>query len=289
MKPMLSATLKDPSSIGYPVLISPKLDGIRCIINERGVPVTRTLKLIPNFAIREELSRLKLPQLDGELIVGSPKHPDCYRTTNSGVMSFDGEPDWCFYVFDIVGGGSFENRLDRAREAVAAAAHPRIKLVAHKKAKNPNDVLTYEAKMLLAGFEGIMGRSLTGPYKYGRATMREGSLWKLKRFHDGEARILGFDEQMHNANEAKINALGRKERSSHKENKHGKGTLGALKVEDITSGVTFDVGTGFTDEERQRIWDNRKTWEGKIIKYKSLPIGVKEKPRHPVYLGPRED
>ena len=289
MKPMLSATLKDPSSIGYPVLMSPKLDGIRCIINERGVPVTRTLKLIPNEAIRAELTRLKLPQLDGELIVGSPKHPDCYRTTNSGVMSFDGEPDWCFWVFDIVDTAPFQRRLQKVHEVIQKLGHKRVRMVVHKTAKNPNEVLDYEGKMLLAGFEGIMGRAPLGPYKFGRATMREGSLWKLKRFHDGEARVLGFDEQMHNANEAKVNALGRTERSSHKENKHGKGTLGALKVEDIATGVTFDVGTGFTDEERQHIWDNRHDWEGKIIKYKSLPIGVKEKPRHPVYLGERTE
>lgn len=289
MKPMLSATLKDPASIGYPALLSPKLDGIRCIINERGMPVTRTLKLIPNEAIRAELTRLKLPQLDGELIVGSPKHPDCYRTTNSGVMSFDGEPDWCFYVFDVMCGGSFESRLAKAKEIVQKLGHKRVKFVGHKTARNPNDVLTYEAAMLLEGYEGIMGRAPHGSYKFGRATMREGSLWKLKRFHDGEAVIKGFDEQMRNDNEAKVNALGRKERSSHKENKHGKGTLGALKVEDVTSGVAFDVGTGFTDEDRQHIWDNRAAWLGRTIKYKSLPIGVKEKPRHPVYLGPRDE
>lgn len=289
MKPLLSATLKDPASISYPVLMSPKLDGIRCIINERGFPVTRTLKLIPNCEIRTVLTQLNLPQLDGELIVGSPKHPDCYRTTNSGVMSFDGEPDWCFYVFDIVGGGSFESRLAKVKEIVDKLGHKRVQRVGHKIAKNPNDVLTYEGKMLLAGFEGIMGRSPHGVYKQGRSTLREGILWKLKRFHDGEAKIVGFDEQMRNDNEAKVNALGRKERSSHKENKHGKGTLGALKVEDVASGVAFDVGTGFSDEERQHIWDNRGAWLGRTIKYKSLPIGVKEKPRHPVYLGPRDE
>lgn len=289
MKPMLSATLKDPASIGYPVLISPKLDGIRCLINERGVPVTRTLKLIPNVTIREALKDLKLPQLDGEIIVGDPKAPDCYRQTNSGVMSFDGTPDWTFWVFDIVAGGSFATRLAAVKALVEGLGCKRVRMVPHKLAKNPNDVLTYEEKHLLAGYEGIMGRSTHGSYKFGRATMKEGSLWKLKRFADGEAVIVGFDEQMHNANEATINALGRKERSSHKENKHGKATLGALKVQDTLTGVAFDVGTGFTDEERLDIWRSQEAWLGRTIKYKSLLIGVKEKPRHPVYLGPRDD
>lgn len=289
MKPMLSATLKDPASIGYPVLISPKLDGIRCLITDRGVPVTRTLKLIPNGAIRKALMDLKLPELDGEIIVGDPKATDCYRTTNSGVMSFDGEPDWTFWVFDMVSGGPFEYRLAKAKAFVEALGCKRVRMVPHKLAKNPNDVLAYEEKHLLAGHEGIMGRKPSGTYKYGRATMKEASLWKLKRFADGEAKIIGFDEQMHNANEATINALGRKERSSHKENKHGKSTLGALKVQDLATDITFDVGTGFSDDERREIWDAQEAWLGRIIRYKSLLIGVKEKPRHPVYLGPRDD
>lgn len=289
MKPLLSATLKDPASISYPALISPKLDGIRCLINDRGVPVTRTLKLIPNEAIRKELIRLKLPQLDGEIIVGDPKAGDCYRQTSSGVMSFDGEPDWTFWVFDIVGAGPFERRLAKAKQIVKALGHKRVRIVPHKLAKNPNDVLYYEEKHLLVGYEGIMGRSPLGQYKFGRATLREGILWKLKRFSDSEATITGFVEQMHNANEAKVNALGRTERSSHKENKHGKGTLGTLEATDVVTGVAFEIGTGFTDQERHEIWNAREAWLGRIVKYKFLPVGVKDKPRHPVYLGPRDD
>src|SRR5690606_29022945 len=123
----------------------------------------------------------------------------------------------------------------------------------------------------------------------GRATLREGWLWKLKRFEDSEAVILDFEERMHNANVAKTNALGYKERSSHKENLVPMGTLGALKVRDVKTGVEFDIGTGFSDLERQRMWDIRDRWLGRVVKYKFLPVGVKDKPRHPVYLGPRTD
>jgi DNA ligase-1 len=101
--------------------------------------------------------------------------------------------------------------------------------------------------------------------------------------------VLGFEEQMRNDNEAKKDALGRTERSSHKENRHGKGTLGALKVRDLATGVRFDIGTGFTDAERQAIWDNQDEWFGAEVKYKSQPVGVKDKPRFPVFLGRRVD
>jgi len=134
-----------------------------------------------------------------------------------------------------------------------------------------------------------MGRSPMGAYKYGRATLREGSLWKLKRFTDGEYRVVGIEEQMHNANEKTRDELGRAKRSSHKENKRGKNTMGALNGVDTQTGVEFDVGTGFTDVERQDIWDNWPRDKGTLRKYKSLAVGVKDKPRHPVDLGTRLD
>lgn len=288
MKPMLSAKLDDPSQLRYPVLVSPKLDGIRCLIIGR-VPVSRKLKHIPNRAIFETLRDLNLPELDGELVVGKPNADDVYRTTNSGVMSRDGEPDWTFWVFDLYTDGGFEERLRAAKAIVQKLGHKRIRMVPHVRVDTPEKLLEYEKNHLLAGYEGVMGRSLHGTYKQGRSTMREGFLWKLKRFEDSEAEIIGFDEQMHNANEQTRDELGRAKRSSHKAGMIGKDTLGALKVRDVNSGVEFDIGTGFSDAERDDFWQNSATYLGAVVKYKFLPVGVKEKPRHPVYLGLRGD
>ncbi len=43
MKPMLSHTIEDTSKIKFPVLVSQKLDGIRCLIIN-GVAVSRNSK-----------------------------------------------------------------------------------------------------------------------------------------------------------------------------------------------------------------------------------------------------
>lgn len=288
MKPMLSAALDDPATVRYPVLCSPKLDGIRCLMNGRS-PLTRNGKHVPNKHIREYLYRLNLPPFDGELIVGDPKAPDCYRNTNSGVMSHEGEPDWTFWVFDLITDGPFEYRLAEAKKLVRKIGDKRVRIVPHVSIDGPEALLEYEKNHLIAGYEGVMGRSIGGTYKQGRSTLREGSLWKLKRFTDGEARVVGFDEQMQNTNEAKRGLFGKLERSSHKEGKVPKGTLGALKVVDTQTGTDFDIGTGFTDAERAEIWANRDAWLGRVVKYKSLAVGVKERPRHPVYLGERKD
>lgn len=290
MKPMLSATLEDIQAVKYPVVVSPKLDGIRCLIIG-GNAYSRNMKPIPNAFVQRTIGWPTMNGLDGELIVGDPKAPDCYRVTNSGVMSHAGEPKFIFYVFDDFSDPrrSFTTRFEDAKRKVSNFGGKFVRMVPHVQKSNPEELHEYEAQHIIAGYEGVMGRSLDGFYKHGRATMREGSLWKLKRFTDGDYRVIGMQEQMHNANEAKIDALGRTERSSHKENLSGKGTMGAFTAMDTQTGVEFNIGTGFTDDERQDIWDNWPRDLNTLRKYKSLAVGVKDKPRHPVDLGPRTD
>jgi ATP-dependent DNA ligase len=136
------------------------------------------------------------------------------------------------------------------------------------------------------GFEGIMLRSPNGLYKHGRSPMREQGLMKVKRFHDAEAFVVGVVEKEINLNPATTNALGLTQRSSSKANKKAAGTLGALVCE-LRSGakpVRFEVGTGFDEATRARIWAARSDWIGSRIKFKyqSLPAdGRAEVPRFP--------
>lgn len=150
-------------------------------------------------------------------------------------------------------------------------------------------LLEMEQFWLNEGYEGVMGRSMDGTYKYGRSTMKEGILWKLKRFADHEYEVVGFEERMHNANEATINELGYTERSSHKAGMVPMGTLGALILKH--SAGDFRCGTGFTDEQRAHIWANRDALMGRMAKIKHFEIGVKDLPRFPVFLDfrPLED
>ena len=107
---------------------------------------------------------------------------------------------------------------------------------------------------------------------------------KVKRFEDSEAEILRIEEEMHNANEAQRDNLGRTKRSTAKEGKVGKGTMGALVVRDLKTGVEFNIGSGFTASDRQDEWK-----PGEIVKYRYFPVGIKTKPRHPVYIGRRSN
>ena len=286
MKPMLSATVENLETLIFPLIASPKLDGIRCL-KYKGQLISRNLKLIPNAHTQKVLEFL--PEgVDGELIVGKPNDEHVFRTTTSGIMSRDGTPDVVFYAFDIIQDTHFQFRFNSLKSRVTEHNTPRFKLVQHQTIRSIEDLLEYETEILERGYEGVMLRSPLGLYKFGRSTLREAGLIKLKRFMDSEAIIIGFEEQMHNANEATKDELGRTKRSSHKANMHGKDTLGALNVRDLKTGVEFDIGTGFDDALRASLWKERLDLSGEIVKYKYFPTGSKDKPRFPVFLGFRD-
>ena len=278
-KPMLADAV-DLSILRYPVVVSPKLDGVRATFIG-GVLRTRSLKPLANRAI--QLIRSNYP-LDGELIVGSPTSKSVFRDTMKIVSAHDAPiNDLMYHVFDIVYEGSFRSRLHAAHASIVGSNF--MVPVPHVLVENEKELLQYEEVALNAGYEGVMIRDPMGKYKFGRSTTREGALLKMKRKLQSEARVIGFEEQMHNANELKQDALGYAERSSHQANMIPMGMLGALIVKDLKSGVEFNVGTGFTADERVGIWKQRDTLIWKTITYEYLPIGVKDKPRHPVFLG----
>lgn len=288
-KPTLAVNA-DFTKIQYPVYASPKLDGIRCSIVD-GKALSRTLKQIPNKHIFNQLSVNWLNGLDGELIIGSPTSKTCYTESVSGVMRHEGEPAYTYYVFDHHEvSGSFARRF---QELLASAGqwskHPQICLLEQNLLHNEAEMLAYEAAKVEEGYEGIILRSPEAPYKYGRSTVKEGYLLKVKRFEDSEAEIIGFEEEMYNGNEAEVNELGRTKRSSAQAGKIGKNTLGAFHVRDVVSGIEFSIGTGLTAADRQHFWDNRNDYSGKIVKYKFFAVGVKIAPRHPVFLGMRDE
>lgn len=286
-KPMLASEAPDIRE--FPLYASPKLDGVRCLVIG-GQAVSRSLKAIPNKYIQEWVGKCLPDGLDGELIVGDPCAPDVYRLTSSGVMSRDGVPDFHFYVFDHTAPNvHYRNRLQSLQGYFfGGPAADRLHLLEQRLIINEAELLEYEREVLSLGFEGLILRAPGGLYKYGRSTAREGYLLKLKRFADGEARVVGFDELMHNGNPAQLDELGHTKRSSHHENLVPMNTLGALHVVDVVTGVAFKIGTGYSAYHRKQIWDRRAHIVGEVVKYKHFEIGVKDAPRFPVWLGFRD-
>lgn len=291
-KPLLAYTVKDMEKLEYPLLASPKLDGIRCLIRD-DQPVSRSLKPIPNHYIQDELAFY--PPFDGELLVGDPLDPAAFNKSTSGIMSHGGNPDFTFWVFDWIEPETvhlpFEDRLKAAKDMLRAHGEKyyRAEIVPHTKVENAEELAELEAHYVALGYEGVMVRTPWGSYKYGRSTERQGLLGKVKRFADTEGTIVGFEELMHNENEAEINELGYQERSHAQAGQVPGNTLGSLEVSHPDWEETFGIGTGFTADERLTLWQNRDNLIGQKVKFKHQPSGAKDKPRFPVYLGLRKD
>lgn len=284
MKPMLAVEAKD---FKYPIYASPKLDGIRAVIDDAMV-LSRSLKPIPNAFVQDTLGHAALSGLDGELTVGPANHKNVMQATTSGVMSRDGEPDFTFWLFDFwtnvtMPYGERLQIMQRAQRDGVFDGQTRVQLLEQVLVHNDEELRAYERSILEQGFEGVMLRSPAGVYKYGRSTAREGYLLKLKRFVDAEAVVIGFEEKMHNANEATVDELGHTKRSSHQANLVPMDTLGALVVKDVKTGVSFSIGTGFDDALRKEIWTRRQHYIDQLVTYKHFEVGAVDKPRFPVF------
>lgn len=282
----------------FPYMLTPKIDGYRCVVRN-GVALTSSLKPFPNKYLQKVLGVPECEGFDGELVIGNPTDSSVFR--NSGALrKIEGEPDFGFFVFDDFSNPHLDAhaRFEKMQRRIKALPHGstasmRVIAVPVKLVQDEAQLEAAESKLVAEGYEGVMLRQPNGPYKYGRSTVKENLLLKVKTFLDGEAVIIGFEEQMLNTNEKVTDANGRSKRSSAKAGKVGKGTLGNLLVRGINGkfkDVEFEVGTGegLTHALRQHIWNTRERFMGKVITYKSQDVGGYDKPRIPVYKGFRD-
>lgn len=291
-RPMLAVNAPDVQDIQYPVYVSPKFDGMRIIIRN-GQPVQRSLDPVRNHFVRRALSNALLEGLDGEVILGNPTAPHVFRDTSAAMRREDGEPYVTFWVFDQLPNAQlieFQHRIGGAKFLVdnynqAPNPHVEVKLIPQILVRTPDELSHWESVWVSEGYEGLMVRDPQGPYKYGRSTINEGWLLKVKRFLDAEATIVGTVELMRNHNPKETNRLGLSERSSHAENLVPGGVLGTLVVKTNDFASTFEIGTGFTAAERAELWARRESLIGQIVTFKYQQIGSMDKPRLPVFKG----
>lgn len=314
-KPLLAADAKI-ENVRFPVLASPKIDGIRCLIRDRSA-VTRSLKLIPNRSTRNLLQQHAFEGFDGELVIDQDfeqvRSSDAtFLLTQSAVMTQAGSPRIIFYVFDDCRESfrwkGYKDRYTFLEEIFEASTTPvpinplyrfsyessngflKIRLLRQTPIWDRQSLENFYSECLENGFEGVMLRSLEGVYKHGRSTEKEGILLKQKPFDDAEATIIGFVEKQHNTNPAQTNLKGETERSTRASGMVGADTLGCLRVRGlggVFDGKEFEIGTGLglTHPFRKQIWDNQKNYLGKVVKFKYQSYGGKDLPRLPVFIG----
>lgn len=311
--PLLAATILDVTKLSYPLMATPKFDGIRVLTlppvdkTYSCRAVTRKWKPIPNDHVRRWMELNLCPGLDGEAMV-----PGEFHDVSSGIMKKEGKPDFTLNFFDLVGDNLDEPYYQRAIHLsnFYSGFDLHVGVVTPKRIDSLAQLENYEEHCLTVGFEGVMLRRQLSPYKCGRSTLREAFLLKLKRVDQSEAYVIASFEEEANNNPLERDAFGNAKRSTHKANKAGKGRLGGFickpeekgpldlddvewvhkNVRNLKAAVQkhpyfFSVGSGFNDLQRKEWWPNQ--FSGNRLTYAHQLLGAKKggKPRFPRFKG----
>lgn len=293
IRPMKGATVDAETRpmLRFPYLLSPKLDGIRAVV-EDGTSYSNSGKELPSKHV-QRLSVFLPDGLDGEWVYGNPADEGCLELTKSAVMSINwpaelDKNELRFYVFDVVRDQPFEVRW--ALYSVLTLPDWCVKLP-QMWCRNEQELDAMYDECIGYGYEGIILKNPKGKYKHGRATEKQNLQWKMKPFgkENFEATIVGWYPLMEATVQSHSNALGLAERSYSKEDKIAVELLGGWHVRDNKTGVEFSIGggRGLTLEKRAEFYKLGDDMIGDVIQYTCMQYGEVDKPRHPQYRAYR--
>jgi len=252
-----------------PYIVQPKFDGVRC----RAVPLMtgprgneylllsseeNVVYSVPH--ISEALAKLQLrAELDGELYCHGMAFNDILSITSRTINLHRNFKDIRLHVFDIINDQPQMRRL-LLLEALKGF-HPYIVVSSFWLCESLDEVMRVYDEVIELGYEGIIVRHNMAPYKRKRSTL----MMKLKPKKEDIYKIIGYREEV----------------SVHEV---PKGRLGALICVG-TDGTEFKVGSGFSDEDREKLWNEREILVGKYarIAYQHITSGGKV-PRFPIIV-----
>jgi DNA ligase-1 len=260
-----------------------------------GEMYSRALKQFPNIQLKKrfrylaDLSKEKNIILDGELLAKSLTFNEL-----SGLIRQLDKPlpeDLFFYCFDAVHQEDFLMSF-RTRSTFLETLNINFKyfkIVTQWAVNNVPEIYSLYENALAWGCDGLILRSLNGKYKFGRGTIKEGLIYKMKPFQTFDAKITDVIQatEVREGAEKKINELGRSVTSKKLADRVLIEKASAFTV--TYKGKELKVVIAMTDEEKEEVWKNRDKYIGRFIEYKGMLVGAKDLPRHPVFLRFRDD
>lgn len=258
------------------VFASPKFDGYRClaVINNGNVTLySRSGTEFTNFPSIVESLEKSFPSsslvLDGEIM-----SDDFQAMQKSAFANKRGTTvgDVKFFVFGYVPYNEWISKnfkastSDRLNELINIdySFSDNVVMVNHKLINNIEDAYKFEAECLEQGFEGAMLLPDI-PYYLGK---KSNKLLKLKTMKSQDCRVVDFYEG--------------------ESGTRNEGTLGGLELVQENS-VKCNCGTGFSDEDRSYIWNNKGEFVGKVAEIKYQELTEDGVMRFPVFMRWRND
>lgn len=256
-----------------PYFVQPKYDGVRC----RAVPmdngeyillsseeniifsvphINKALKYL--YSYQGDLKG-KLPELDGELYCHGLPFERIVSITSRTTNLHPDHLQIQLHIFDIVNGYNQIARILEIEELKNKINY--VQVAPFWVCSSLDEVLSAYDKIINQGYEGIIVRNQFNHYERKRSNL----VMKFKPKKEDTYEIISTVEEMDSGG-------------------NPKGSLGSL-VCLSGDGNTFNVGTGFTADERQIFWELRETLPGRMVtvKYQHITSG-KGVPRFPVFV-----
>lgn len=266
-------------------LASAKLDGLRCYFTH-GKLLTRNGHEIIGFDhIIDELNiateKYKLEFVDGELYTNQVNFQEIQGAVMSNKNIDIERKSKIKYNIFAVGRKDFKRTVDMQKVKDLMFYENKFKyledVMYYRIDNTPEMVEKFCRKFMEDGYEGVMLRDPEKWYDWKRSN----ALLKFKLFKEADFTIEDFYEG---------------------KDKY-EGTLGGLIISgeytdaetDKTYMIKSEVGSGFSDELRDEIWNNRSEWLGMVaeIKFQNITdkpndVGIYSL-RFPVFLKTKED
>jgi len=283
----------DIKTLQYPLLVSYKLDGIRCIFKD-GKMYSRALKQFPNVQLRKRFEHIAKYTLevglvfDGELLAKSITFNELSGITRQ--LDKELPDDLFFYCFDCIIDNDFNAPfIDRINWIKRLDITNYVKIVSQHVVDSQEAINNIYDGAIGWGCDGLILRDPNGRYKFGRGTIKEGLIYKMKPFHTFDSKIIGIVQatKVREDAEKKINELGRSVTSKKKDDRILIKKAAAFVV--MYKGKELKVTIAMNDEEKENIWKNPKNFIGKYVEYKGMLVGAKDLPRHPTTIRMRYD
>lgn len=289
--PML-AVQYEPASLTFPKWASVKLDGIRCVIKD-GELLARSLKPIRNAHLRShfadliDLSKRGGVILDGEIYCHGPEFGQIASIVNSEDKPVPEQIKFCAFdlLYPDLMAVEFSDRWRIMKTLVRSCRNAVV--VDQKPVENMQEVQDLFGEVLKDGYEGLILRDPSSPYKFGRSTVKEGWMLKVKPFETFDTIILDVIERFENTNESDINELGYKFKHQNKDAKAATGIASAFLTE--LNGIQGKVVLTGEEAFRREIWLNKEAYIGRTFEWKGMLVGAKDFPRHPNFIRMRDD
>ena len=270
-EPMKCQDYKDfAKKVKYPVLISPKLDGFRLMIDGKGRCVSKQGEdyvLPPHLECLREIA-IHFGGLDGEIYAGLPSDGglslqeiiSAFRKPNENTHKLQ------FYIYDVpdIGAGA-EARQKTLEDISHVISQDRpVQVVLSTRATSEEHADALYNRYINLGFEGVVYRNTGGMYEMGK---RSYDMLKRKPRYSAEALVTGVEKD-----------------------KSGQGVLYCQSINGGQTGNLFKclMKKEADSEVNYRLFENACTLVGKHVEYEFESLSDDMIPLKPVAIRIRE-